>query len=46
VLAIVGERVLDTLLGAAVAMVLLLVSWGRDRRRAASPDAPGTPPIT
>ncbi|MBF4514625.1 FUSC family protein [Plantibacter sp. VKM Ac-2885] len=46
VLAIVGERVLDTLLGAAVAMLLLLVSWGHDRRRAASSDAPGTPPIT
>lgn len=46
VLAIVGERVLDTVVGAAVAMLLLLVSWGRDRRVAASAGTPDTPPIT
>ncbi|HXH34563.1 MAG TPA: FUSC family protein [Plantibacter sp.] len=46
VLAIVGERVLDTVIGAAVAMVLLLVSWGRDRRVAASAGTLDTPPIT
>lgn len=46
VLAIVGERVLDTVIGAAVAMLLLLISWGRDRRVAASAGTQDTPPIT
>lgn len=46
VLEVVGERVLDTLIGAAIAMVLLVASWGLDRRnrRAAGPG--GTPPVT
>jgi len=46
VLAIVGERVLDTVLGAVIAMLLLLVSWGRDRRSSRSTGAPAVPPIT
>lgn len=46
VLAIVGERVLDTVVGAAIAMTLLLISWARDRRLAAASKRSDTPPIT